>query len=138
MVQLRKKLFAYKKEDVDKYFQEIERRHSEFLKGKSAELTKIKEKNAQLKEDIKKMVEEIDRHNKRKAQLINYIHKKLTQIEKDVEKAQEESKDIKLEAVYRLQNKRDELFKWHKHLHQYKEDLQSLKQKYEMANLSLK
>lgn len=134
MDRFNKRLFGYKIAEVDAYFDEIERQHADFIKQKKSEINNYTEKNNQLIKSINMMIEEINENNYKKTEIIDYIHKELQKIERNVEKAQQEAKEKKLAAVKRLQNRRDELLKLNEALKQCKRDLMALQYRYKLVN----
>ena len=130
MYRFKKTSYGYAIDEVEKYFTELEREHAAYVSRTREELAGVKEKNHQLKSDIKELMDDINRANSTRTQSVNYINEKLSLVEKSVETAQEETKTLKLAAVHRLQGKRDELLAWQNSLKRFKEDLVQLKQRY--------
>lgn len=127
MTQFNTNVYGYNKDEVDKYFADLESQYIRILSQKKTEYNLVKDKINQIDSENKKIASEIDIENKKKSDYLNNMNQELSKIESSLEVKQQEADATKRAAVETLLNKRQELEKCYQSLTQIKKDLSSIK-----------
>lgn len=120
-------VFGYNKDEVDKYFADLESQYIRILSQKKSEYNLVKEKISQIQTENNKIAYEIDIENSKKSDYLNNMNQELSKIEASLEEKQEEANATKRAALDKLLKKRQELEKCYQSLTQIKKDLSSIK-----------
>lgn len=131
MARFNRRLFGYRREEVDRYFTALEQEQRAAEESKTAELNRILEQNIKLQAEIRSIAEEIEKHNQKKLQSVNSLTGELTALEIMIQKSQDEAREKKLAAVQKMQAKRNEVVYWYEVLKECRANLMDFKERYQ-------
>jgi len=117
------RLFGYSKNEVERYFNDLESKHRSFLTQKKSELNLTNEEIKKITIEINSLTKELDTLNKKKDNLINYVNNRIAEIERLVNDRQAESQEIEQAALQQLTMKRNDLIKVQNCINKFKNDL---------------
>lgn len=131
MVAFKRKMFGYRRQEVDNYFATLEREHVAIMAKKQAELNDLLENNDNMAVEIDALAKAVENLNQNKLQLVDSLNHELEAIDQRLQKSQIEVQDRKLAALNKLRQKRDEILNWYKILKELRSDLENLQKTYD-------
>lgn len=131
MLAFKRKLFGYRRPEVDNYFATLEREHLSVMAKKQAELNSLLENNERMNAEIATLAREVDALNQNKLQLVDSLNNELEAIDLRLQKNQAEAQERKLAALNKLRQKRDEVLNWYSILKQLRSDLENMQRTYD-------
>ncbi|MDT3700455.1 MAG: hypothetical protein RO469_13670 [Thermincola sp.] len=130
MAGFRRKLFGYRRQEVDDYFATMEREHHDAIARKQAELENLLQANENLRLEISSLTKKVESLNQSKLQLVDSLNSELESIDVKLQQSQAEAQARKMASLQKLREKRDEVVHWYSVLQQLQEELQTLQQGY--------
>lgn len=130
MAGFRRKLFGYRRQEVDDYFETMEREHFDAIARKQAELENLLQANENLRLEISSLTKKVESLNQSKLQLVDSLNSELESIDVKLQQSQAEAQARKMASLQKLREKRDEVVHWYSVLQQLQEELQTLQQGY--------